>query len=74
MPVLKNDTSVVTYISYQGICHKCEYGYYYPGGNSKLKPDDIQKLSCSHCGYDGVANHASTKKIQYAKNYRSKGN
>jgi len=38
-------------IHYQGICHKCQNGFYYPDGDRFAKPDDKRKLKCTVCDY-----------------------
>lgn len=38
-------------IHYQGVCHKCQKAFYYPGGDIFAKPKDKRKLKCVLCGY-----------------------
>jgi len=53
--VKKNRSIMKVYpkIFYQGICHSCQRGYYYPAGDRFAKPDDKRKLKCVACGYSG---------------------
>jgi len=34
-------------IHYQGLCHTCQQGYYYPGGDCQAGPDDKRELACA---------------------------
>lgn len=38
-------------IYYQGLCHKCQKGFYYPGGDRFAKSEDKRELKCVVCNY-----------------------
>jgi hypothetical protein len=42
---------IIPVIHYQGICHKCQKAYYYPGGDRFAEPEDKRKLKCVLCGW-----------------------
>lgn len=36
---------------YQGICHNCQMGYYYPGGDAHARIEDSRPLKCAVCKF-----------------------
>lgn len=44
-------SKVYHYICYQGVCHKCQEGYYYPNGDIKEGVGSKKELKCVVCGY-----------------------
>jgi predicted amidophosphoribosyltransferase len=37
--------------TYQGFCHSCQKGYYYPAGDCMAEPSDSRALKCALCKY-----------------------
>lgn len=37
--------------TFQGVCHRCQQGYYYPAGDVVAQPEDSRRLQCAVCGY-----------------------
>lgn len=44
-------SELIRLASYQGFCHKCQRGYYYPDGDCNKKRIDEGTLKCAKCGY-----------------------
>jgi hypothetical protein len=45
---------LIPFISYQGFCHVCQMGYYYPGGDCMAPPEDERPLKCALCKGKGL--------------------
>lgn len=48
--VIKNHTKTANQVL-QCVCHSCQRGYCYPGGDVTAKPDDVRPLQCVLCGW-----------------------
>ncbi len=58
---------VVNYhFHYQGLCHICQEGFFYPGGDCKTSPQDERHLQCAVCGFGPhtPAKNSAVKKVK----------